>query len=291
MPISTLTSVQARSRIVTEPEFRLAMPSQPENVAIVRQALGGAIDVLDLSESRLLDINAAVSEACNNVVVHAYGEQEGPLRVLLCISDDELEVIVTDDGVGIRPRHPDPDEELQGLGLSLIQTLSDRVEFLGGIGEGTTVRMAFALDGEADELWTSDVRAGDGDFDPPPGELSVSVTAGALAAPVLGRVIAMLASRAGFSLEGVSEAQLVTDSLAAHVPRVLVGSQIMVGIDRPQGQLIMRVGPLQRDGAEKILAASALGDLPPLLERLTKERRVEGNASGEMLCLTLVNPD
>jgi serine/threonine-protein kinase RsbW len=266
------------------------MPSRPENVAIVRQALGGAIDVLDLSESRLLDINAAVSEACNNVVVHAYGEHQGPLRVSLCISDDELEVIVTDEGVGIRPRQPDPDEELQGLGLSLIQTLSDRVEFLGGIGEGTTVRMAFALDEAADELWASDVRVDEVDFDPPPGELAVSVSAGALAAPVLGRVIAMLASRAGFSLEGVSEAQLVTDSLAAHVPRVLVGSRIMLGIDHPQGQLIVRVGPLQQRGAERILSASALGDLPPLLERLTKERRVEGNASGELLCLTLVNP-
>ena len=58
----------------------------------------------------------------------------------------------------------------------------------------------------------------------PPGELTVAVSAGPLAAPVLGRVIAMLAARAGFSLEGVSEAQLVTDSLAAHVPRAIVGA-------------------------------------------------------------------
>jgi len=56
----------------TKPEFRIVLPSRPENVAVIRQALAGAIEVLGLSESRLLDINTAVSEACNNVVVHAY---------------------------------------------------------------------------------------------------------------------------------------------------------------------------------------------------------------------------
>ena len=121
----------------------MALPSRAENVAVVRQALAGAIEVLGLSESRLLDINTAVSEACNNVVVHAYEGEEGPLEVYLCVQDSEVEVIVRDQGVGIRPRAPEPGLEVQGLGLSLIQTLSDRVEFLGGISQGTEVRMAF----------------------------------------------------------------------------------------------------------------------------------------------------
>ncbi len=136
----------------TEPEFRLALPSRPENVAVVRQALAGAIEVLGLSESRLLDINTAVSEACNNVVVHAYDGDEGPLMVILCVQDAELEVIVRDQGVGIRPRAPEPGLEVQGLGLSLIQTLSDRVEFMGGISQGTEVRMAFSLNGESEHV-------------------------------------------------------------------------------------------------------------------------------------------
>ena len=39
-----------------------------------------------------------------------------------------------------------------------------------------------------------------------------------------------------------------------------------------------------------ILDSSALGDLPPVLERLTSERRVESYEGGELLCLTLVSP-
>jgi serine/threonine-protein kinase RsbW len=289
MPTSTLTGMNSKVTISTEPEFRLVMPSRPENVAIVRQALSGAADVLELDGSRLLDINAAVSEACNNVVVHAYGGDEGPMEVYLCIGESELEVIVRDQGVGIRPHRPEPGGELQGLGLSLIQTLSDRVEFLGGIGEGTKVRMAFALNGTTED-WSRQVSASQDEIPRPPGELRVAVSAGALAPPVLGRVIAMLASRVGFSLEGISEAQLVTDSLAAHVPRVIVGEQIQLGIDFAENQLVVRVGPLTEGGAESILEASALGNLPRLLERLTRERRVERASDGELLRLTLVNP-
>ena len=118
----------------TKPEFRIVLPSRPENVAVIRQALAGAIEVLGLSESRLLDINTAVSEACNNVVVHAYESEHGPLEVYLCVQDSELEVVVRDDGVGIRPKAPEPGLEVQGLGLSLIQTLSDRVEFHASTG-------------------------------------------------------------------------------------------------------------------------------------------------------------
>ncbi len=277
------------TKTTTEPEFRMILPSRAENVAIVRQALAGAIEVLGLSESRLLDINTAVSEACNNVVVHAYDGEEGPLQVDLRIQDSELEVIVRDDGVGIRPRAPEPALEVQGLGLSLIQTLSDRVEFIGGISQGTEVRMAFSLNGQSDSWAPKSPTEAEGGARPP-GELVMSVAAGQLAAPVLGRVIAMLAARADFSLEGISEAQLVTDSLAASVPGVLVGSRIQLGIDSPPEELVVRVGPLQQSGAGRIIDASALGELPPVLERLSKEHRIESSDDGELLCLTLVNP-
>jgi len=269
-----------------EPELRLVLPGKAENVALVRRALSGVVDVLKLGEGPLLDVNAAVSEACNNVVVHAYEGAEGPMDVHLCIQPTELEVIVRDDGVGIRPNVPEPGLEVQGLGLSLIQALTDRVEFLGGMGEGTSVRMSFTFDGGPEVLSDAD-RGNEREFSPPPGELSIAVSSGPLAAPVLGRMIAMLAARAEFSLEGISEAELVTDALAAHAPKMIVGNKIQLGIDRSDGQLAVRVGPFEDGGGNRVIEASALGDLPPVLERLTEERRVESSADGELLCLVL----
>jgi serine/threonine-protein kinase RsbW len=274
---------------LTQAEVQLRLPGAAANVAIVRQAITGALGVVGLSETRLLDVNAAVSEACNNVVVHAYPDAEGPMDVGIAIGATEVEVTVADRGVGIRPHRPQPELGVQGLGLSLIQTLTDRVEFLGGVGEGTIVRMGFSLDGAGpdarpEEPFDPTIRAAS-----PPGEVAVEVSAGPLAAPVLGRIVAMLAGRAGFSLEGVSEAQLVTDSLAAHAPGSSVGHGVRLGIDAPGRELVINVGPLNAGGAERILESSNSGDLPPVLERLTEELRVERLEGGELLRLTLVN--
>lgn len=285
MMLST-SGMAPHTKTITEPDLRLVLPSAAENVALVRRALSGVVDVLDLGDDSLLDINAAVSEACNNVVVHAYEGMEGLMDIYVCIQPSELEVIVSDDGVGIRPNVPEPDLEVQGLGLSLIHALTDRVEFLGGMGEGTKVRMSFAFDGDAAALSDGD-RPDEREVRPPPGELSIAVSSGPLAAPVLGRTIAMLAARAEFSLEGISEAELVTDALAAHAPNLIVGSKIQLGIDRRPGQLVVRVGPFQDGGSTRIIEASAVGDLPPVLERLTEQRRVESSEDGELLCLVL----
>jgi serine/threonine-protein kinase RsbW len=290
MTIDTRPGMEPRTNRSSPPEFRLVLPGVPANVAIVRQALAGALGVLGLSETRLLDINAAVSEACNNVVVHAYPDDEGPMEVHLCIRPDELDVVVSDRGVGIRPNRPADQAELQGLGLSLIQTLTDRVEFLGGLEDGTKVRMGFSLDGGPPGPDTVESSESEFEATPPPGELTLSVSAGPLAAPVLGRVVAMVAARAGFSLEGISEAQLVTDSLAAHVPQATVGERIQLGIRRDQRELVISVGPLEEGGAARILDSSAIGNLPPVLERLTRDRGVEEREDGELLRLSLVNP-
>src|SRR3954447_15254870 len=278
--------MEPQMTITAEPELRLVLPGRAENVALVRRALSGVVDVLELGESRLLDINAAVSEACNNVVVHAYGDAEGPMEVYLCLKPEELEVIVSDRGVGIRPNMPEPDLEVQGLGLSLIQALTARVEFLGGMNEGTDVRMAFSVNGGIDLSFDDDKQGGP-NVDPPPGELTIVVSSGPLAAPVLGRTIGMLAARAEFSLEGISEAELVTDALAAHAPRLLIGDKIQLGIDRRPRQLILRVGPFEDGGGTQTMKASALENLPPVLERLTEGHRIESSADGELLCLVL----
>jgi serine/threonine-protein kinase RsbW len=283
--------MEPRTNTITDPEFRLVLPGEAPNVAIVRQATAGALGVLGIGESRLLDVNAAVSEACNNVVVHAYPDDSGPMEIRMWIGAKEIEVLVSDRGVGIRPNRPASELELQGLGLSLIHTLTDRVEFLGGAGEGTQVRMGFSLDGTSPPSPVSEPPEEELEVDPPPGEFKVAVSAGPLAAPVLGRVIAMLAARAGFSLEGISEAQLVTDSLAAHVPRAAGGDEVRLGIETPEDELVVNVGPLEDGGAQRVLDSSMAGDLPPVLQRLTRERRVERHGDGELFRLTLVNPD
>jgi hypothetical protein len=208
------------------------------------------------------------------------------MDVYLSLQPDGLEVIVSDEGVGIRPNVPDPGREVQGLGLSLIQALTDRVEFHGGAAEGTEVRMAFTLD-HTIEMPDAAARQREREVHPPPGEYSVAVAAGPMAGPVLSRVSAVLGARAGFSLEAISEAQLVTDAIAAHAARAIVGRHIHVGFEVGSGSIVVRVGPLDEGGARLMLDTSGGGGMPPVRARLPNEVAVEEHPDGELLRLTL----
>ena len=70
---------QHRTRLGMSAAVSLRLPARPENVAVVRQALTGLGDAFDLDADLLGDIKTAVTEACNNVVLHAYEETEDGL--------------------------------------------------------------------------------------------------------------------------------------------------------------------------------------------------------------------
>ncbi len=128
------------------PDMELALPARAENIAIVRHALGGLGEAYAISEQKLVDVRLAVTEACANVVVHAYpDEQDGLMEVVASMDDDRLTVLVRDWGSGIKPR---PDSPGLGLGLSLIAALAERVQLEGGDEEHTEVRMTFLLNDE-----------------------------------------------------------------------------------------------------------------------------------------------
>jgi len=128
------------------PEVRLRMPARPEGVAVVRQALAGMADALDFDAAVLADMKMAVSEACTNVVVHAYEGEAGTLEVEMQAGEMGLTIVVRDHGAGIQPRPARSEPPALGLGLPLIAALSDSFELRGSTGMGTEVRMMFAYD-------------------------------------------------------------------------------------------------------------------------------------------------
>ena len=66
------------------PEVVLNMPARAEGVGVVRQALAGMADALAFDAAVLSDMKMAVTEACTNVVVHAYDERGRPARGRRC---------------------------------------------------------------------------------------------------------------------------------------------------------------------------------------------------------------
>jgi serine/threonine-protein kinase RsbW len=137
------------ARTVVPPEVVLTMPARPEGVGVVRQALAGVADALDFDASVLADMKMAVTEACTNVVVHAY-DDDGVLEVEMLTGEEGLTIVVRDTGTGIQPRPAAAGAPALGLGLPLIAALSDAFELRGSAGAGTEVRMTFSYARDSD---------------------------------------------------------------------------------------------------------------------------------------------
>jgi serine/threonine-protein kinase RsbW len=123
----------------------IRLSNRPEHVLVVRQALAGVAEALALDRALSNDLYTAVTEACNNAVMFAYGGAEGPMEVEVRMAAELLVVSVRDAGSGI-PQ----DGAGSGIGLHLIQALANRVEIDSEPGRGTEVRMSFELQGSPD---------------------------------------------------------------------------------------------------------------------------------------------
>ena len=151
------------------PEVVLNMPARAEGVGVVRQALAGMADALAFDAAVLSDMKMAVTEACTNVVVHAYDEDSGQLEVQMVAGEEDLTIVVRDHGTGIQPKTARSEPPALGLGLPLIAALSDAFELRGTAGEGTEVRMTFAYVRDGDPVEANPVSGQvgeDGRWDP-----------------------------------------------------------------------------------------------------------------------------
>jgi serine/threonine-protein kinase RsbW len=121
--------------------IRLELDSVPESVPLVRSVIRTVAAAAELERSLLEDLNTAVSEACNNVVLHAYPLGSGPLMFSMVIRGDQVEAVVRDRGCGMR-RVSIRNRGL-GMGVVVISALADQAEFQSDSGVGTEVRMKF----------------------------------------------------------------------------------------------------------------------------------------------------
>ncbi|QMV41073.1 anti-sigma B factor RsbW [Cohnella cholangitidis] len=132
-----------------ESNVTLTVPALPEYVDLVRLTLYGVASKMKFTFEDIEDMKVAVSEACNNAVLHAYGGAEGKIEVSFASSDEELSITVRDYGKSFTivdskepaSLHGKSINEIQsgGLGLYLMQALMDRVDVQNDDGTSVTL--------------------------------------------------------------------------------------------------------------------------------------------------------
>ncbi|MDX6582116.1 MAG: serine/threonine-protein kinase RsbW [Solirubrobacterales bacterium] len=264
-----------------EARVEFSVPARAGNVPLIRHALAGLAEALEMEPSEVADLKTVVTEACMNVVVHAYGEQEnGVLEVDAWPEDSCLVVSVRDYGAGIRPL-ADVEHRSLRLGLPLIAALTQSFEVSGSPGHGTVVKMRvpFAPNGNGAAVVPD---AGE--------EARIALPAGELLAPILSRVISMFATRADFSVDELSDAVLLSDALSAGDRDRFPDGTARLTVSEQAGSFELRVGPLDQGGGKRLLDGMRIPTLDASLESLADEVRIDPEGDGEVLAIRLGRP-
>jgi len=138
--------------VVGAASIRLTIPAKPEYITLGRLALTGIARVRpdDVTQEVLGDLKLALTEACTNSVRHAYGERGGMVEIGYELHADRLVVEVADEGngfdhAGLRPGLSEDELMEGGLGIAIIEALSDELEISERPGGGSSLRFVKRL--------------------------------------------------------------------------------------------------------------------------------------------------
>lgn len=261
-------------------ELRLGLAARAENLALVRQALAGFADALAMSDGTLADLKQIATEACMNAVVHAYpADEDGRIDVTAIATEGTVELRVRDFGVGFRPRPAEPDGSLR-LGLPLIATVAESFE-IASPADGGTALVAWVR--MSDSNGNGEVKTRPA----PPREAELAITAGTSARPVIARVLAIAATRAGFSLERMSDGVLLGDAIAAGDVSDFAENRIGLSIEECGPNLCVKVGPFIEGGAQRMLERMELPGLGVSITKLASRVEVESDDSAQHLVIEI----
>ena len=144
----------SHGRIVNE--MKLKLPSYSVNESAARAIIGAFCAQLDPAASELADIKCAVSEAVTNCIVHAYKDTVGIIYITVRLYESRLVSIeIRDRGRGIEDvrlaRQPlyttDAENERSGMGFTVMESFTDRLQVSSRVGKGTSVVMYKKLEG------------------------------------------------------------------------------------------------------------------------------------------------
>jgi hypothetical protein len=118
-------------------------------------------------------------------------------------------------------------------------------------------------------------------------EAHLAVEHGPLAAPVLARVVGMLAARAGCPIDRLDDALLIADAVAASAGSFSDDGRVGVHVAARIGVVELNVGPLRPDGAAGLIASAELPGVGNILERVADEVSPEQDNGHEYLRISM----
>lgn len=128
--------------------IKISLPGKPEYVSIARLTASVIANQMGFNIDDVEDIKVAVGEACNNAVLHGRSHEE-MFEINFEVQDKRMVIEVRDNGNGFdldEYQAPEPGELREnGLGIFIMKTLMDEVDFIPVQNNGTTIRLVKEL--------------------------------------------------------------------------------------------------------------------------------------------------
>ena len=136
--------------------MKLSIPARSANEGFSRAAVAAFAALADPTVEELADVKTAVSEAVTNCIVHAYGEADGMIFIDASMYEGgTLKIRVKDKGCGIpdvakarEALYTTAGDERSGLGFTVMESFSDKLQVRSAVGRGTTVTITKYLRGK-----------------------------------------------------------------------------------------------------------------------------------------------
>jgi serine/threonine-protein kinase RsbW len=134
--------------------IELRLPSRLGFEKVAMNTAASVAHLMGFSSERIEDLKTAIAEACINAMEHGNKLDETlSVGVILSMGSDSLEVKVLDTGTGPQGHAAAPDidkkmheqEDARGMGMFLIESLVDEVEWVSSPPAGSYARMVIRL--------------------------------------------------------------------------------------------------------------------------------------------------
>lgn len=128
--------------------IKVLLQANLENVSVARGIISSFLCNEDITINVLNEVKTIVSEAITNAIVHGYKNDSDQYVSFDCTLDgDNLIMSIKDDGVGIEDidKAKEPlystlsSEDRAGLGFTIMEIFSDKLEIFSKLNEGTTI--------------------------------------------------------------------------------------------------------------------------------------------------------
>ena len=134
-------------------EACLLFDAKIENEPFSRCVVASFIARLNPTMDELVEIKTVVSEAVANAIIHGYDGQEGKVEMNLKLDNRTLSVTIKDEGLGIediskalQPLYTTKAHlERSGMGMTIMESLSDDFKIDSEVGKGTRVTIVKRL--------------------------------------------------------------------------------------------------------------------------------------------------